>query len=221
MMAILHTIKNLKMINVKKIDNYFFYENINHYINAMTGHRPNGEQSQDFLSTMHTMIDDLDTISPHIDEHTYLRLVNGLQRLYNIHNSSNQSPSSIREPINQGNQNRLRENLLDNNEVEITRILAQHYGRVYDSSGALISNEPYPINDTINVINSDANTISDANVMIRNDDIIIDNNNNNNNYDSLNQALFRENARISYTALYTNAYDYWNQVIPRTNIIAR
>ena len=206
----------------------------------MTGHRPNAEQSQEFLSTMHTMIDDLDTISSAIDENTYLRLVNGLQRLYNIHNSSNQSPSSVREPMNQRNRFRLRENFQDNirehfqdnNEVEITRILAQHYGRVYDTSGVLISNEPYPINHDINVINSDANTISDANVMIRNDDIIINNNNNNNSnnnnnnnenndYDSLNQALFRENARISYTALYTNAYDYWNQVIPRTNIIAR
>ena len=168
----------------------------------MTGHSINTEQSQEFLSTMHTMIDDLDTISSNIDEHTYLRLVNGLQRLYNIHNSSIQSPNSVRETLNQRNQNRLRENLLDNNEVEITRILAQHYGRVYDSSGVLISNEPYPINDTINVINSDANTINSA---------LNNNNNNNNNYDSLNQALFRENARISYTALYSNAYDYWNQ----------
>jgi hypothetical protein len=194
----------------------------------MTGHRPDTEQSQEFLSTMHTMIDDLDTISSAIDEHTYLRLVNGLQRLYNIHNLSNQSPSSVREPMNQRNRFRLRENFQDNNEVEITRILAQHYGRVYDTSGVLISNEPYPINHTINVINSDANTISNANVInsdanvisnanvINSDDHnISDNNNNNNNnnndYDSLNQALFRENARISYTALYSNAYDYWNQ----------
>ncbi len=172
----------------------------------MTGHSINTEQNQEFLSTMHTMIDDLDTISSNIDEHTYLRLANGLQRLYNIHNSSIQSPNSVRETLNQRNQNRLRENLLDNNEVEITRILAQHYGRVYDSSGVLINNEPYPINDTISVINSDANVInSDANTI--NSAV----NNNNNNNDSLNQALFRENARISYTALYTNAYDYWNQ----------
>jgi hypothetical protein len=182
----------------------------------MTGHSINTEQSQDFLSTMHTMIDDLDTISSNIDEHTYLRLVNGLQRLYNIYNSSNQSPNSVRETPNQRNQNRLRENLLDNNEVEITRILAQHYGRVYDSSSVLINNEPYPINDTINVINSDANTISNANVINSDDHIIIDtnnnnNNNNNNDYDSLNQALFRENARIGYATLYSNAFDYWNQ----------
>jgi hypothetical protein len=176
----------------------------------MTGHTINTQQNQEFLSTMHTMIDDLDAISPNIDENTYLRLVNGLQRLYNIHNSSIQSPNSVRETPNQRNQNRLRENLLDNNEVEITRILAQHYGRVYDSSGVLISNEPYPINDTINVINSDANVInSDANTI--NSALNSNNSNNNNNYDSLNQALFRENARISYTALYTNAYDYWNQ----------
>ena len=115
--------------------------------------------------------------------------------------------------MNQRNRFRLRENFQDNNEVEITRVLAQHYGRVYDTSGVLISNEPYPINHDINVINSDANTISDANVMIRNDDIIINNNNNNenNDYDSLNQALFRENARIGYATLYSNAFDYWNQ----------
>jgi len=181
----------------------------------MTGHRPNAEQSQEFLSTMHTMIDDLDTISSAIDENTYIRLVNGLQRLYNIHNSSNQSPSSVREPMNQRNrfrlrenfQDRLRENFQDNNEVEITRILAQHYGRVYDSSGVLISNEPYPINDTINTINSDANTNTNAST----NSIINSALNNYNNYDSLNQAQIQENARISYTALYTNAYEYWNQ----------
>jgi hypothetical protein len=54
----------------------------------MTGHTPNSDTNQEFLSTMHTMIDDLDTISSAIDEHTYLRLANGLQRLYNIHNST-------------------------------------------------------------------------------------------------------------------------------------
>jgi hypothetical protein len=177
----------------------------------MTGHSINAEQNQEFLSTMHTMIDDLDTISSNIDEHTYIRLVNGLQRLYNIHNSSIQSPNNVRETLNQRNQNRLRENFQDNNEVEITRILAQHYGRVYDTSGVLISNEPYPINDTINVINSDTNIINnDANI-INNDANTINSAVNNNNNDYLNQALFRENARISYTALYTNAYDYWNQ----------
>jgi hypothetical protein len=196
---------------IKKLIIIFFYKNNNHYINAMTGHTPNTEQSQEFLSTMHTMIDDLDAISSAIDENIYIRLVNGLQRLYNIHNSSNQSPSSVREPMNQRNQNRLRENLLDNNEVEITRILARHYGRVYDTSGVLINNDITTINSDAN---TNANTISDANVMIRNDNVIIDNNNNNNNnndYDSLNQALFRENARIGYATLYSNAFDYWNQ----------
>jgi hypothetical protein len=169
----------------------------------MTGHRPNAEQSQDFLSTMHTMIDDLDTISSNIDEHTYLRLVNGLQRLYNIHNSSIQSPNSVRETLNQRNQNRLRENLLDNNEVEITRILAQHYGRVYDSSGVLINNEPYPVNDTINVRNSDANTNTNAST----NPIITNVLNNNENNDATNQQAIY----TSYVALYSNAFDYWNQ----------
>jgi len=194
----------------------------------MTGHSINTEQSQGFLSTMHTMIDDLDTISSAIDENIYLRLVNGLQRLYTIHNSSNQSPSSVREPMNQRNrfrlrenfQDRIRENFQDNNEVEITRILAQHYGRVYDSSGVLINNDINTINSAANT-NTNASTISDANVMIRNDNVIIDNSNNNNNNDSLTQTQIRENARISYVALYSNAYDYWNQVVPRVNVIAR
>jgi len=192
----------------------------------MTGHTPSTEQSQEFLSTMHTMIDDLDTISSAIDENTYIRLVNGLQRLYNIHNSSNQSPSSVREPMNQRNRFRLRENFQGNNEVEITRILAQHYGRVYDTSGVLISNEPYPINHDINVINSDANTISDANVInsdanvinsdanvINSDDhnIINNNNNNNNNNNENNDTTNQQAIYTSYVALYSNAFDYWNQ----------
>jgi hypothetical protein len=117
----------------------------------MTGHSINTEQSQEFLSTMHTMIDDLDTISSNIDENSYLRLVNGLQRLYNIHNSSIQSPNSVTETLNHRNQNRLRENFQDNNEVEITRILAQHYGRVNDISGIHIN--AYPVNR--NNVNSD------------------------------------------------------------------
>jgi len=165
----------------------------------MTGHSINTEQSQGFLSTMHTMIDDLDTISSAIDENIYLRLVNGLQRLYTIHNSSNQSPSSVREPINQRYSERYQENLLDNNEVEITRILAQHYGRVYDSSGVLINNDINTINSAANT-NTNASTINDANVMIRND-------NTNENNDATNQQAIY----TSYVALYSNAFDYWNQ----------
>jgi glycyl-tRNA synthetase beta subunit len=200
MMALLHTIKNLKMIkNAKKIDNYFFNIVYNIYTKSMTGHTINAPQNQEFLSTMHTMIDDLDTISSNIDEHTYLRLVNGLQRLYNIHNTGTQTSSPNYETIN-------RTTVQTNNEVEITRMLARHYGRVYDTSGVLISNEPYPINNTINVINSDANVInSDANVMTRNDDII--NNNNNENNDTTNQQAIY----TSYVALYSDAFDYWNQ----------
>jgi hypothetical protein len=134
------------------------------------------------------MIDDLDTISSNIDEHTYLRLVNGLQRLYTIHNSSIQSPSSVRETLNQRNQNRLRENLLDNNEVEITRILAQHYERINDISGIPINNDAYPIN-------SDANTNTNAST----NPIINSALNNYNNYDN-----------------YDN-YDSWNENNPAQN----
>jgi hypothetical protein len=174
----------------------------------MTGHSINAQQSQEFLSTMHTMIDDLDTISPNIDEVIYVRLVNGLQRLYNIHNRGTQTSSPNYETIN-------RTTVQTNNEVEITRMLARHYGRVYDSSGVLISNEPYPINNTINanalnnydvepnVINANPNVIN-ANPNI----ISVDANaNNNENNDATNQQAIY----TSYVALYSNAFDYWNQ----------
>ena len=196
---------------LKKIDN-FFYENfnkINHYIKSMTGHTPSTEQSQEFLSTMHTMIDDLDTISHNIDEHTYLRLVNGLQRLYNIHNTGTQTSSPNYETLN-------RTTVQTNNEVQITEILARHYGRVYDSSGVLISNEPYPINNDSNanalnnydvepnVINANPNVINaNPNIISVDANAIINEN---------NEAHNRETARISYAALYGNAFDYWNQV---------
>ena len=176
----------------------------------MTGHSINTQQNQEFLSTMHTMIDDLDTISSNIDEHTYLRLVNGLQRLYNIHNSSNQSHSSVREPVNQRNRFRLRENFQDNNEVEITRILSQHYGRVYDSSGVLINNDITTINSDANT-NTNASNISDTNIINSDDNVIIDNNNNNNNTNENNDTTNQQAIYTSYVALYSNAFDYWNQ----------
>jgi hypothetical protein len=82
------------------------------------------------------MIDDLDTISSNIDEHTYLRLANGLQRLYNIHNSTIQTSSTNnRETLAQRQHERYRENFQTNNEVQINRNLARHYGRIYDISG--------------------------------------------------------------------------------------
>jgi hypothetical protein len=175
----------------------------------MTGHSTiNAQQNQEFLSTMHTMIDDLDTISHNIDDNTYLRLVNGLQRLYNIVNSSNQTSSPNYETINQTT-------IQTNNEVEITRILARHYGRVYDSSGVLISNEPYPINDDSNVVNANAlnNYDVDPNVINANPNIIsVDANAIINENNENNEAHNRETARLSYVALYSNAFDYWNQV---------
>jgi hypothetical protein len=194
---------------LKKIDNYFFYENINIYTKSMTGHSINAQQSQEFLSTMHTMIDDLDTISSNIDEVIYVRLVNGLQRLYNIHNRGTQTSSPNYETLN-------RTTVQTNNEVQINRMLARHYGRVYDSSGVLISNEPYPINDDSNanalnnydvdpnVINANPNVINaNPNIISVDANAIINEN---------NEAHNRETARISYAALYGNAFDYWNQV---------
>jgi hypothetical protein len=181
----------------------------------MTGHTPSTEQNQEFLSTMHTMIDDLDTISPHIDEVIYVRLVNGLQRLYNIHNTGTQTSSNVRETVNH-TRHIYRENVQTNNEVQINRMLARHYGRVYDSSGVLINNEPYPINNTINanalnnydvsanIINANPNiTNANPNIISVDANAIINEN---------NEAHNRETARISYAALYGNAFDYWNQV---------
>ena len=198
----------------------------------MTGHTPSTEQSQEFLSTMHTMIDDLDTISSNIDENTYIRLVNGLQRLYNIYNSSNQSPSSVREnwyirsrAIQRERYGTIldRAQILESIRAHPLETLAQpleietlvrHYQRVNDISGVpinddvtTINSDANVINSDANVINSDANVISDANVMIRNDDIINNNNNNNENNDTTNQQAIY----TSYVALYSNAFDYWNQ----------
>jgi hypothetical protein len=95
-------------------------------------------------------------------------------------------------------------------------MLARHYGRVYDSSGVLISNEPYPINDDSNanalnnydvdpsVINANPNVINaNPNIISVDANAIINEN---------NEAHNRETARISYAALYGNAFDYWNQV---------
>jgi len=166
----------------------------------MTGHTPISTTNQEFLSTMHTMIDDLDTISSNIDENTYLRLVNSLQRLYNIHNSTIQASSNSSNRENWIERNRTehierynaasRQQILESIRTQPLEILVRHHERVNDISGI--------------PINTDA----------------FNNNNNNTNYNSLNQALFRENARISYTALYTNASDYWNQEMFRENVIA-
>ena len=183
----------------------------------MTGHIPNSNTNQEFLSTMHTMIDDLDTISSNIDENTYLRLVNGLQRLYNIHNSSNQTSSTNYETMNQRQQQRYR---LDS--------LAIHhdYEGINDISGN-------PITSIANIRTANTNTNPITSIAIPITSIAIPiisnvlNNNNNNNYDSWNEnnpTRIQENARISYTALYTNANDYWNQARFREfqeNVIAR
>jgi|APGre2960657444_1045066.scaffolds.fasta_scaffold45391_2 hypothetical protein len=213
----------------------------------MTGHSISTEQSEGFLSTIHTMIDDLDTISSDIDDNTYLRLVNGLQRLYNIHNSSDQSPNSVTSDsmtraTNQRPRETYRENFLDNNEVEITRILAQHYGRVYDSSGVLISNEPYPINNDVNTNTNNNPIITNVNTNTNNNPIITNaitntnnnpiitnvlNNNTNNDNDNdndneFNEELLRES--VAYRALYNAPYDYWNHERDRNshaNAIAR
>jgi hypothetical protein len=151
----------------------------------MTGHSINAEQNQEFLSTMHTMIDDLDTISSNINEHTYLRLANGLQRLYNIHNSTIQSPNSVRETW--ARERRQIFNEENNIAQNITTALARHYGRVYDSSGILIHND-------IATVNADTYP----------DDI-------NANYDSWNENNPAQNrdsasasARISYTSITSN-----------------
>lgn len=131
----------------------------------MTGHSINAPQNQEFLSTMHTMIDDLDTISSAIDEHTYLRLVNGLQRLYNIHNSGSQANTS------------------NNIAQNISSALVRHYERVNDISGIPINSDAYPVNSDVYPENSDNTAI-----------YIINSNANNQNNHSMHwiEAALRE-----------------------------
>lgn len=180
---------------LKKIDNYFFYENINHYIKSMTGHRPNAPQNQEFLSTMHALIDDLDTISSNINEHTYLRLVNGLQRLYNIHNSELQASTSVREIwINEQRHISNEENNLSHN---ISSALVRHYERVNDISGVPINADAYPVTSN-NIINSTiANVIDYVNANY-------DSWNENNPAQNRNNANANASTRISYTSLTSN-----------------
>jgi hypothetical protein len=136
----------------------------------MTGHSISASQNQEFLSTMHTMIDDLDTISSAIDEHTYLRLVNGLQRLYNIHNSGTQANTS------------------NNVAQNISSALIRHYERVNDISGIPINSDAYPVNS--NNVNTDVYPVNSDNSAI----YIINSNANNQNNHSMHwiEAALRE-----------------------------
>ena len=109
----------------------------------MTGHTINTQQNQEFLSTMHTMIDDLDAISPNIDENIYLRLVNGLQRLYNIHNSGSQANTSNNRDTRIHEQPQIF-NEENNIAQNISSALIRHYERVNDISGIHIN--AYPVN---------------------------------------------------------------------------
>jgi hypothetical protein len=135
---------------LKKIDNYFFIlfiTFINIYTKSMTGHTINTQQNQEFLSTMHTMIDDLDTISSAIDENTYIRLVNGLQRLYNIHNSGSQANTSNNRDTRIHEQPQIF-NEENNIAQSISSALIRHYERVNDISGIPIN--AYPVNNQNN-----------------------------------------------------------------------
>jgi len=154
----------------------------------MTGHTPNAEQSQEFLSTMHTMIDDLDTISPNIDEVIYIRLVNGLQRLYNIHNTRTQASTNVRETW--AREQRQIFNEESNIAQNITNALARHYGRVYDSSGILINND-------INTINADAYPDYDS-------------------WNENNPAQNRDSASISYTSI--TSTNHWIETALREGL---
>jgi len=144
---------------IKKIDSYFlilFITFINIYTKSMTDHTINTQQNLEFLSTMHTMIDDLDAISPNIDENTYLRLVNGLQRLYNIHNSGSQANTSNNRDTRIHEQPQIF-NEENNIAQNISSALIRHYERVNDISGIPIN--AYPVNSNVNTyvyhVNSD------------------------------------------------------------------
>jgi hypothetical protein len=158
----------------------------------MTGHRPNAPQNQEFLTTMHTMIDDLDTISSNIDEHTYLRLANGLQRLYNIHNSELQASTSVREIwINEQHQIAHQDNNLSQNII-------RHYELVNDISGVPINADAYPVtsNSIINSTIANVNDYINANYDSWNENNPAQNRNNANANASANAST-----RISYTSL--------------------
>ena len=165
----------------------------------MTGHSINAQQNNEFLSTMHTMIDDLDTISPNFDEVIYVRLVNGLQRLYNIHNSELQASTSVREIwINEQRQIGHQENNLSQN---ISSALVRHYERVNDISGVPINAHAYPVNSN-SIINStiaNTNDYSNANYDYWNENNPIQNRNN-----ASASANASANARISYTSVTSN-----------------
>jgi hypothetical protein len=154
----------------------------------MTGHRPNAPQNQEFLSTMHTMIDDLDTISSHIDEVIYVRLVNGLQRLYNIHNSELQASTSVREIwINE-------QRHIGHQENNLSQNIIRHYELVNDISGVPINADAYPVtsNSIINSTIANTNDYTNANYDYWNE---------NNPAQNRNNANANANARISYTSL--------------------
>jgi hypothetical protein len=163
----------------------------------MTGHSINAPQNEEFLSTMHTMIDDLDTISSNIDEHTYLRLANGLQRLYNIHNTGTQA-SSTNNRDTWAREQRQIFNEEHNIAQNISSALARHYGRVYDSSGILINND-------INTINADAYPVNSiTNSTIANINANYDSWNENNPAQNMGTLRPQEGARISYTSINSN-----------------
>jgi hypothetical protein len=185
----------------------------------MTGHSINAQQNQEFLTTMHTMIDDLDTISSNIDEHTYLWLVNGLQRLYNIHNSELQASTSVREIwINEQRHISNEENNLSQN---ISSALVRHYERVNDISGIPINNDAYPINSDANT-NTNTNTNTSTNLIINS---ALNNYDNYNNYDSWNEnnpaqnrGRALESDRNGYFSLFASNAGFTEY---RANVIAR
>jgi hypothetical protein len=163
----------------------------------MTGHSINAQQNNEFLSTMHTMIDDLDTISPNFDEVIYVRLVNGLRRLYDIHNSELQASTSVRETwVREQRQIAHQENNVAHN---ISSALIRHYELVNDISGVPINADAYPVNSN-SIINStiaNTNDYSNANYDYWNE---------NNPRQNRNNANANANAstRISYTSLTSN-----------------
>jgi hypothetical protein len=131
------------------------------------------------------MIDDLDTISSLIDEHTYLRLVNGLQSLYNIHNSGSQANTSNNRNtwIYEQRQIFNEENNLSQN---ISSALIRHYERVNDISGIPI----YPVNSDAYPVNTDVYPVNSDNTAI----YIVNSNANNQNNHSMHwiEAALRE-----------------------------
>ena len=142
-----------------------------------------------FLTTLQATLDLLDDVSGAMPENTYLTLTNNLQQLYNIHTSStNIVPISI-VPISIVP--------IDNSNITHSRTTIN-----YDVSGVITAITRNTNTSYITNTNTNTNTATNTNT----------------NTNENNHLLWRENRRMSYSSIFGNDVDYWNQPrFQRTN----